>query len=365
MESMETRSMWHAGEVALQERTGVAAQMAYLGPQAIVDHMVLPHRRFLTTLPYIVAGTTTEDGFAWATVLEGADGFLKSPSPRCVRVAAYRVDADPIWMGVVEGGAIGFLGIDLQHRRRIRVNGHVTQCGPDAFEVEVGQSYGNCPQYIQKREAYVQPDSGTRQYSEVYWMNALDEVASGMIRSADTLFIVSYADVDGERQVDVSHRGGNPGFVRVGADGSLTVPDFAGNRYFNTLGNIFVNPRCGLTFVGFDSGDVLQLTGDAELILDLPEVTAFQGAERLLRFVPRQIVLRRRATRLRWQMLAGGASPSTANTGDWSWGCCGKSCMSSEGHGCHDRCGSFMPQGLSSGGHLMRNSSNWRRHRGK
>jgi uncharacterized protein len=127
-----------------------------------------------------------------------------------------------------------------------------------------------------------------------------------MIGQADTLFIASYVDrKDGSRQVDASHKGGEPGFVKIGTDGCLWIPDFAGNLYFNTLGNILVNPRCGLIFVEFDSGDVLQTTGDGELILDGPEVALFEGAERLLRFSPRQIVFRPDALPLRRSPPAG------------------------------------------------------------
>ena len=91
-----------------------------------------------------------------------------------------------------------------------------------------------------------------------------------MIAGADTFFVASYVD-DAERgrAVDVSHRGGRPGFVRIGADGVLTIPDFSGNRFFNTLGNLIANPKAGLLFVDFETGDELQLTGDAEVLLEL------------------------------------------------------------------------------------------------
>ena len=59
---------------------------------------------------------------------------------------------------------------------------------------------------------------------------------------------------------DISHRGGRPGFVRVDGD-VLTIPDFRGNRYFNTLGNLIAEPRASLLFVDFETGDLLQLQG--------------------------------------------------------------------------------------------------------
>jgi len=83
--------------------------------------------------------------------------------------------------------------------------------------------------------------------------------------------------------VDVSHRGGKPGFVRVDDDGTLTMPDLAGNFFFNTLGNIAVNPRAGLLFIDFDNGDLLYLAVNAEIVWHGPEVRAFEGAQRLLR----------------------------------------------------------------------------------
>ncbi|XLM22644.1 pyridoxamine 5'-phosphate oxidase family protein, partial [Chromobacterium piscinae] len=61
-----------------------------------------------------------------------------------------------------------------------------------------------------------------------------------------------------------SHRGGKPGFVKIDGD-TLTIPDFAGNGYFNTLGNLLRHPRAGLLFIDFSSGDTLQLAGRAEV----------------------------------------------------------------------------------------------------
>jgi hypothetical protein len=67
---------------------------------------------------------------------------------------------------------------------------------------------------------------------------------------------MAVVDRDDRRQVDVSHRGGNAGFVRIGNDGVLTIPDFDGNLFFSTLGNIFVNGKAGLLFVDFATGDI-------------------------------------------------------------------------------------------------------------
>ena len=52
----------------------------------------------------------------------------------------------------------------------------------------------------------------------------------------------------------------------------------------NTLGNILLNERAGLLFMDFDTGDVLYLTGRAEIIWSGEALQAFKGAERLIRF---------------------------------------------------------------------------------
>jgi predicted pyridoxine 5'-phosphate oxidase superfamily flavin-nucleotide-binding protein len=68
-------------------------------------------------------------------------------------------------------------------------------------------------------------------------------------------------------RADASHRGGPPGFVEVAGDGArLRFPDFPGNRMFQTLGNLAVDPRVGLLFVDWDTGTALQVTGRAEIV---------------------------------------------------------------------------------------------------
>ncbi len=103
--------------------------------------------------------------------------------------------------------------------------------------------------------------------------------------------------------MDVSHRGGKPGFLRVTDEGGQTVvtmPDFRGNFFFNTLGNIAVNPRVGMLVVDYARGDLLQIAGDAEVVLDEDAVRAYPGALRLVRIVVRSSRWFERALALAW-----------------------------------------------------------------
>ena len=110
------------------------------------------HRDFYAQLPLLLAGAVDPAGDPWAGALEGEPGFAWSPDPRVLRVAAMPDADDPLAAGLGPGKALGLLGIELQTRRRNRVNGLVSAWDGKRFEVTVGQSFGNCPQYIQTRE---------------------------------------------------------------------------------------------------------------------------------------------------------------------------------------------------------------------
>lgn len=298
-------SPWHAGEIAMQASAGAVDRMAMVGQRNIRDHMIAQHRGFYPMLPFVVLGTVDAAGDAWATLRAGEPGFLSAPDPFHL-VAAVAVDgADPAESGMADGCAVALLGIDLTTRRRNRLNGTVHRTGPAGFTIAVEQSFGNCPQYIQPRSATLVRPPAQRTAVEAKVSKRLDERALAMVARADTFFVATYADREpGHRHVDVSHRGGSPGFVRIERDGALTIPDYAGNQFFNTLGNIVANPRAGLSFIDFGRGDLLQMTGVAEVISGPVETPLFAGAERLWRFEPTAIVFRADASPLRFALLA-------------------------------------------------------------
>lgn len=313
----EPLAVWHAGEKAIQESLGVAERMESVGKRVIRDYMPDQHREFYAQVPFIVLGSVDPQGDAWATLLEGAPGFISSPSPTGLRIQARRNPQDPASRGMGAGDAIGLLGIELHTRRRNRVNGFLGPSDGGALHFTVDQSFGNCPQYIQLRDHAFVRDPAEDIPGDVLASPGIDPAARAMIEAADTFFVASYADREGHRQVDVSHRGGKAGFVRVAEDGTLTIPDFAGNLFFATLGNILLNGKAGLVFMDFATGDLLQMTGEAQVILDSPEIAAFQGAERLWSFRPTQVLRRPGALALRWRFQPDGWSPNSLMTGDW------------------------------------------------
>jgi len=116
-------SPWHAGEKRLQEQAGVAERMEVFGQKVIRDYMPDQHRDFYRQLPFLVTGAVDAHGKPWATLLEGPEGFVSSPDPQQLLIDAALVSDDPATPGLVAGGAIGLLGIELHSRRRNRIMG--------------------------------------------------------------------------------------------------------------------------------------------------------------------------------------------------------------------------------------------------
>jgi hypothetical protein len=103
---------------------------------------------------------------------------------------------------------------------------------------------------------------------------ALDSERTSLIRRADTFFV---ATAHATRGADASHRGGNPGFVKVLDQSTLRIPDYQGNSMFNTLGNLAVHPNAGLVFPDFENRRILQLTGRAEVLWDQADAANESG----------------------------------------------------------------------------------------
>jgi predicted pyridoxine 5'-phosphate oxidase superfamily flavin-nucleotide-binding protein len=302
---MTTLSPFHPDELAAQARAGKGASGA-----GIRNFMPDQHREFFALLPYLFIAAADTTGWPLATVLTGAPGFAHSPDPVTLRVDALPDRHDPVADRLAEGQEVGILGLDLATRRRNRANGAITARDTAGFTLAVRQSFGNCAKYIQRRAVAPAPHAS----SEVETLLGLDAAARALISGADTLFVASRSrpEAGAAGGLDVSHRGGRPGFVRQDGD-ALVVPDFAGNRYFNTLGNFLGEPRAALLFVDFAGGDLLQLQGRATIDWDGPSRDLVPGAERQWRFEVVRGWRRRGALPLRWSFI--DYSPATLGTG--------------------------------------------------
>lgn len=296
-------SPFHEGERQLHRLTGQAEVIEQRGRAMIRDHMPDQHRTFFAQLPFMLAGGLDAQQQPWATLWAGPPGFAHSPDPHSLVLQPRMVAGDPLARAWRVGTPIGLLGIEPHTRRRNRMNGVLTGVGPEGLQVAVRQSFGNCPKYIQPRQVCWHAGDttlapGARPADTAAITTAetacLSTQATALIRGADVLFIAS-ASAEARQPhrlgglgLDVSHRGGVPGFVRVSTspcEGAtqLTLPDYAGNQMFNTLGNILQEPRIGLLFVDFEARRLLWLAATATVATHSPDLADHPGAQRLLR----------------------------------------------------------------------------------
>jgi ferredoxin-NADP reductase/ferredoxin/predicted pyridoxine 5'-phosphate oxidase superfamily flavin-nucleotide-binding protein len=284
-----TESPFHEGEQFIQTKTGKRDAMETFGRRVIRSFMPEQHREFYQSLPFVVVGSVDNSGDTWASILPGRAGFLQSPTPTTLTFdSGIVLDGDPLNQSLSgPGAALGLLGITLDSKRRNRVNVRVSETSGDLVELRVDQAFGNCPQYIQTRELnYTREPEQRTAVPPSTDITELDNDAARLIDNADTFFVSSFiAQKDNPtiEGVDVSHRGGMPGFVK--REGNvLTIPDYAGNFHFNTLGNFLLNLKAGLVFIDFETGDLLMLSGSVEILWeDHPDVLSFKGAERAWR----------------------------------------------------------------------------------
>lgn len=276
-------SPFHEGEQAIQSRLGIRDRIERQGQRAIRPYMTEQHQEFVTGLPFIVAGSVDGQGRPWASLLTGDPGFVRPLGDKRLRVASLPWELDPIAGAIREGADVGLLGIDMTNRRRNRFTGRVAMVEDDAFEMDVVQTSGACPKYIQMR-TYAEPEGVAPTRSEA--QTRLAGEAAAVVRESDVFFIASAygsSEAAASQGADVSHRGGKKGFVRLDQDGMrLTYPEFVGNNQFNTLGNIMKNPKVGMVFPDLDGNRTVTLTGQARILWGGDELAAFEGALRMV-----------------------------------------------------------------------------------
>lgn len=260
---MRIENPFHEGELLVQQQAGETAKGEQNG-RIIADSLPKNALKFIEQQSMVVLGSVDEQKNIWASILLGNAGFIKAIALQTVEIDRQQVFEleDPFWTNIKHENRIGMLVIELETRRRLRINGAIAQTTADKLSLQVTESYPNCPKYIQRRQLSLNLTSkGDR--SPIKSGEVLTLQQRKLIKSADTFFVASFHSTRG---VDVSHRGGNSGFIRLIDAQTIRIPDYNGNGMFNTLGNLVVNPHAGLIFINFERSYTLQLTGEAEII---------------------------------------------------------------------------------------------------
>jgi uncharacterized protein len=266
---------FHEGELAVQRKAGVAHDASRLEGMLRPASLEGGAKKFLAQRDFAAITARDDDGRLWTTALSGAPGFLVSRDTT-LTIGTAPGAGDPLH-GVPAWQPVGVLVIDLALRRRVRINGELVRSTEGELEIAAEQAYGNCPQYIHSHEV-TQPASTLPVVTD----GTLGADQKALIESADTFFL---GTAHPTRGADTSHKGGEPGFVRV-EGGDVWWPDYPGNNMFNSLGNIAIDPTASLLFLDFATGTALHLSGTATIEWDAEGETG-----RAVRFHPTRTVL--------------------------------------------------------------------------
>jgi len=297
-------SPFHDGERRLQDRLGLAERQDKIGQRIMRPFMPDQHRDFFAQLPFMIIASLDAKAWPWASILFGHAGFVDTPNDRQMHIKAKPLSGDPLARNITAEKPVSLLGIELPTRRRNRMNGVMAASAKDGeLFIDVVQSFGNCPKYIQTRNMHFTREPSETVDIETITFHSLTEELRSFITEADTFFVASHNPKDDIRDtggMDVNHRGGKPGFIHI-KDNVLTIPDYAGNNLFNSLGNFLINPKAGLLFIDFETGDIIQMVGHAEILWEMtPKIAAMPNAQRAWTFTVDHGHILKAACPLRW-----------------------------------------------------------------
>ena len=287
-----TEAGFHEGERAVQRRAGTQEEADRLAGMLDPPYLDGGFSRFLAGRTFAALSARDATGRLWVSPLTGRQGMLDAHGT-VLKVRTAPAGGDPL-AGLPAGQPVGLIAIEFAIRRRVRINGTLERVSGTGLVITVEQAYGNCPQYIQMRElsavpafslgpGAVRPAADGDEHGVRTKLSAAD---ADQIQRSDTFFL---GTVHPTRGTDCSHRGGPVGLVRVEGN-ELWWPDYPGNKMFNSLGNLAVDPTAALLFTGFGSGRALHLSGTAVTEWNTPGGPGdVGGTGRRIRFIPSAI----------------------------------------------------------------------------
>ncbi|KAK5987898.1 hypothetical protein PT974_12034 [Cladobotryum mycophilum] len=253
---------WHEGEVAMHR-----ALKAPLGMNPTSPGLPRSYGMRAMYSQLIAVGTLDGQSRPWTSVWGGERGSAR-PVAEDVLALTTRVDKryDPVYRAFWEEKGQG----EEVTRDRVKLMGRMVAGAEVTSEEEmiqvafhVQESLGNCPKYINKKDIEaVIPQA--RLISEGL---RLPDEAVELIGKADMFFLSS----SNGKTMDTNHRGGPQGLVRVmrndGEGLELVYPEYSGNRLYQSLGNLRVNPLIGICIPDYDTGDAVYVTGTATILV--------------------------------------------------------------------------------------------------
>ncbi|KAK4461583.1 hypothetical protein QBC42DRAFT_178209 [Cladorrhinum samala] len=283
----EYHNGWHAGEQAVHKLLRVSTSSR----QNPTSYGLPPsYARRVAVSPLVAIGALDDQGRPWTTVWGGQRGFIRPVAQGILGLNSVVDKAnDPVLKSLLggvpdgevlqtdEGKPISALSIDLESRDRVKLAGKMVvgtvagrpgttdAVGEVQMALHIQESLGNCPKYLNKKAIRAHLPSPELVSSAL----PLSDEALSLISRADMFFLTS----TNNRTMDTNHRGGAPGFLRVlsnsPSDGvTLIYPEYSGNRLYQTLGNLHLNPLIGIAVPDYATSSVLHLTGSAAILVN-------------------------------------------------------------------------------------------------
>ncbi|KAJ3272547.1 hypothetical protein HDV01_005499 [Terramyces sp. JEL0728] len=268
----------HAGEIFVQQKRHVPLEISTVIPRITNDDMPMQHADFFSNLTYFGIATLDSFGRPWCTLIVGnPNTMIDAVNPFQLNVGVDLAKSDPFLQCLTfnsDTKRFAGVGVDFTNRRRNKVAGvinefNVRDCSI-GMQLLTNENMGNCPKYITVRQL----KRIERKEQVVHdQMNAgkvvLDQECRNIINQASTIFLATRHNDQDARNSDLgmNHRGGLKGFVRSFIEGDqsfVILPDYSGNRFYQSLGNVQSDKVAGMVFPNFHTGDVLYITGEAE-----------------------------------------------------------------------------------------------------
>lgn len=276
--TVQQSRFFHQGEVEVQVASGSdPAQYEQWAARTLAPNFKDREIEFVEGCTFAAAASVDQAGRPWASAFfsVGAQLFTVKDSS-VISIACPMDNGDPLLTNLGQNNHLGVLFLDPNNRRRAKSMGRAEVQTDGQICYSLSRYFGLCPKYIHQRSH--EPQACTAKLTTASSSVTLSKIDRAQLKQSDTAFLATFFPDHG---ADVTHRGGNPGFLRPLGDTKVEIPDYTGNGMFNTLGNLRIDSRLALTDIDFVTGRTLHLTGNATVSENV-DPNMHPGANRLV-----------------------------------------------------------------------------------
>jgi hypothetical protein len=257
-------NIFHEGEHHIQEIMGVRENSDALSSM-IRNTIPRVASDFLEKLNFsaIVISTSKDDLFS--TTVYNTKQFITIININTICINLEKHSFMPDYFFEKKELNIGMIGLDFNQTMRIRINGKGIIKDNELY-ININEIYSNCPKYIKKR--VLNKELKTVKKQTFIETNELNNDITKVINNIDTFFLSSS---NNEKGLDISHKGGEKGFLKILSNTQLEFLDMPGNNLYNSLGNIYTNPYINIFFIDFENNNTYNIVAKAKINEEIKE----------------------------------------------------------------------------------------------